>query len=438
MQVFVTRQFELYKTTATDRLGSNRGWQEQIIKAYLVTTAGQHSASDSAIGYFYQCMYALLVLLDANDDARVSVETADDVTIEDGTTHLHQLKHSLKSGTPLTIRSDGLWKTIKVWCDHGPQFDDQFILATCATVNDGDALKELIQIGVPRSEALVKLFDDEATRVRAARARPVAEGEAKPYPKRSPGCEAWLGLSPAGRQSFLSSIRLVPAIPNAADVPDLVAQKLRTCVLADVRQRLVERLLEWWDRQVILSMLKRRDRRLSKAELLAQIERLIIDHSHRGLPDDVAGLIPDDLDAEMSGIMARQIELVAGGKPRIKRAAVARWRVRTQREKWLADDPSIAPELDRYESNLMEKWEDRFGPMQHDCAAADEAECRRRGLQLLDWSHLGAHQEVQPIRPLFTAEYLVPGSFQQLADEKRIGWHPKYRDLLAAEASEDN
>ncbi|HCO27054.1 MAG: hypothetical protein CME31_22480 [Gimesia sp.] len=402
-----------------------------------MSAVGEHSASDSAIGYYYQGMYALLVLLDANDDACVAVETADDVTIEDGTTHLHQLKHSLKPGTPLTIKADGLWKTIKVWCDHGPKSGDQFILATCAVVNDDDVLKELTDFGSPRSDVLVKLFDDEATRVRIARAKIVAKGETKPYTTRSPGCEAWLALSPTQRQSFLCGIKLVPAIPNAADIPDAVAQKLKTCVLAEVRQRLVERLLEWWDRQVILSMLGRRDRKLSKVELLAQIERLIIEHSNRGLPDDVAGLFPDDLDAEMSGIMARQIELVSGGKPRIRRAAIARWRVRTQREKWLADDLSIAPELDRFDSGLVEKWDERFGPMQHDCSGADETECQGNGLQLLDWSHLDAHRDVQPIRPLFTAEYLVQGSFQQLADEKRIGWHPKYEEILGTEESEE-
>jgi hypothetical protein len=180
-------------------------------------------------------------------------------------------------------------------------------------------------------------------------------------------------------------------------------------------------------------MLGRRDRRLSKTEVQAQIARLIIEHSNRGLPDDVAGLMPDDLEAEMSGIMTRQIELVYGGKPRVKRAAIARWRVRTQRGKWLADDFSIASELDRFDSCLVEKWIDRFEPLQHDCMAADEAECQLKGLGLLDWSHLDAPKDVQPIRPLFTAEYLVQGSFQQLADEKRVGWHPKYLELLAAE-----
>ncbi len=402
-----------------------------------MTTVGQHNASDSAIGYYYQGMYALLVLLDSNDDACVSVETADDVTIEDGTTHLHQLKHSLNPSTPLTIKTDGLWKTIKVWCDHGQKSGDRFILATCAALTADNLLNELTTIGNARSDALVKLFDDEAIRVREASAKPVPTGESKPYATRSPGCAAWLFLNPSQRQSLLNSMQLVPAVATAAGIPDAIAEKLKTCVVADVRLRLVERLLEWWDRQVLLSMIGKRDRRLSKAELLIQIERLIIEHSSRGLPDDVAGLVPDDIDAEMTGVMARQIELVSGGRSRVRRAAIARWRVRTQREKWLSDDLSVAVELDRFDTGLVERWEDRFGPMQHDCSSAEDSECCQHGLQLLDWSHLDAHREVQPIRPLFTAEYLVQGTYQQLADEKRVGWHPRYSDLLSAQEEED-
>jgi hypothetical protein len=209
-----------------------------------MTATTHHAASDSAIGYYYQGMYALLVLLDAGDDARVAVETADDVTIEDTTTQLHQLKHSLSPGTPLTIKAVGLWKTIKVWCDHGTKSGVQFFLATCAAVNDDNALRELTKCDSPRSDALVALFDDEAMRVREERAKPVAKGECKPYATRSPGCEAWLALSPQQRRSFLDCIRLVPSIPDAKDIPNAVSQKLKTCVLAEVRQRLVERLLE--------------------------------------------------------------------------------------------------------------------------------------------------------------------------------------------------
>jgi hypothetical protein len=35
-----------------------------------------------------------------------------------------------------------------------------------------------------------------------------------------------------------------------------------------------------------------------------------------------------------------------------------------------------------------------------------------------------------PIRPDVTEPFVVRGSFQMLADEAKVGWHPDYRDLL--------
>ena len=221
-------------------------------------------------------------------------------------------------------------------------------------------------------------------------------------------------------------------VSGRPDVPTAVEKRLQTCVLPEVRKRIVERLIEWWDRQVVLSLLGKRQRWLTKSELQVHLSQLIIDHSDRGLPNAVATEFPPDLNAEMTGVMARQIDLVSGGSPRIRRAAIARWRSRTQRERWLLDDFSVASELDKYDDRLIERWRDRFEPMQHDCATANGTEDARFGLAILDWTHLSAHTEIPPIRPLFTAEYLVQGTYQQLSDQQRVGWHPKYKELLSA------
>lgn len=396
----------------------------------MSTAQSTHSATHSAVGYYHQGLYALVILLDAGDAARVSVETADDVTLEDGGTTLHQLKHSLDPTASFTIKTDGLWKTIKAWCDRKVVADESLVLATCAPLSAGSDLTELLNAGAPRTAALLQAFEDEATRVRAERAKPLPPKQEKPYAKRAPGCEAWLGLTPDKRQSLLDKMLLVPSSFTAAGVPGEVSKRLK-CVVADVRPRIVERLIEWWDRQVLLSLIGKRQRWLSKVELLQQVEELVIAHSVRGLPDDVTGQNPPDLKAEMTGTMVRQIEIVDGGDWRIRRAAVARWRVRTQRERWLNDDFSLAVELDRFDAALVERWEDRFEPMRHDCRAADAAACSKCGVSLLDWSHQTAPLEVTPIRPQFTAEFLVQGTYQQLADEERVGWHPNYRTLLA-------
>jgi len=395
-----------------------------------VSETSAHTATDSAVGYYHQGLYALVVLLDAGDGARVSVETADDVTLEDGIRSLHQLKHSLDPPASFSIKTDGLWRTLKVWCDAKPRDEEQLVLATCAPLMGGSPLEELTRANTPRSAKLLRAFNEEATRVRAERAKPVAPGTDKPYAKRVAGCEAWLALAADRRQALLDKVLLAPSSFTAAQVPEEVSKRLRT-VLPAVRPRLTERLIEWWDRQVVLALLSKRDRWLTKMELLSHIEQLIVEHSSRSLPNDVGNEMPPDLTAEMTGMMVRQIELVSGGPPRVQRAAVARWRARTQRQRWQRDDFAAAGELDEYDRQLMERWNDRFRPMKHDCSSLAEPDCRRKGLELLDWSHLTACSEVPRIRPQWTAEFLVQGSYQQLADERRVGWHPKYEELLA-------
>ena len=74
-----------------------------------------HSAVDSAVGYHHQGLFALVRLLDAADNSSVSIETDDDVVLHDGINSLHQIKHTQGSVRPLTLKNDGLWRTIAIW-----------------------------------------------------------------------------------------------------------------------------------------------------------------------------------------------------------------------------------------------------------------------------------------------------------------------------------
>src|SRR5664280_2726006 len=82
----------------------------------------KYSASDSLVGYLYQCRLALLETLKrlkTNPSITVAVETLDDVVFEtDGTpTEIIQVKHHINSQANLTDASTDLWKTIRIWCD---------------------------------------------------------------------------------------------------------------------------------------------------------------------------------------------------------------------------------------------------------------------------------------------------------------------------------
>jgi hypothetical protein len=78
------------------------------------------SASESALGYLYQCRLALwqtLVKLREQDEVEVSIETLDDVSfsVEGNPAELLQTKHHLNAKASVSDASPDLWKTLRVW-----------------------------------------------------------------------------------------------------------------------------------------------------------------------------------------------------------------------------------------------------------------------------------------------------------------------------------
>jgi hypothetical protein len=80
------------------------------------------SAADSALGYLFQCRYALLDSLRRirqGEDFVVSIETLDDVVFEPKgkPEELLQTKHHKNREASLNDFSPDLWKTIRIWCE---------------------------------------------------------------------------------------------------------------------------------------------------------------------------------------------------------------------------------------------------------------------------------------------------------------------------------
>ena len=390
------------------------------------------SAVPSALGYYHQGLFALVVLCDANDDASVSVETDDDVVLNDTITTLHQLKHSLENRPALSLADSGFWKAIHNWSARPHDGTEQFVFATCAPVPDDSDLIPLVASS--NRAKLLKSMVKEAERVRDERAAATAAGKKLPHAARADGCEAFLSLGTAKRQdALLRYVRIIPESFSALDIPDQIAQKIGGTILPSVRGAIIERLVQWWDREVVLSLLKKRKRTIHKIELQQMLSKLMLEHSDESLPDDFSVQKPTGGDdGGLTRCMQRQIEWVDGGENRLNRAALARWRARNQRDAWMKSDITMAKALDEYDELLKEAWHDRFGPMTDDCRKLAADQHVVQGVKLLDWSHLDAPKAVRPIRNKWVADYLVQGSFQQLADQGKVGWHPNFAALFKA------
>ena len=395
----------------------------------MTIATNRHSAVPSALGYYHQSLYGLVALLDAEDDESVSVETADDVELHGTVPTLHQIKSSQGTIRTLTPKCVSLWKTLCIWCTS--QFRDtaSFVLVTHAEISRRSCLLPLTVSGSDRS-SVCNTLQQIANQVHDTRKQQKLNGERLSFKSIAPGCKAFLALKRRKQEDLLSRIEIRPSSFATADIPSEVGERLKSVLPPGIRNLAVERLIEWWDRRIALGFLKQMPRIVTKLELQRRVHEIVSLLQPDSLPDDFGTELPESLDGELGGIMEKQIELVDGGEARIKFAAVSRWRARNQRERWLTENLAMASELTAFDSSLIESWGYLFKAMKHDARAASAEEKKKRGRDLLDWSHTKAPSEVPPLRRDWTKPYLVQGTFHELADSKSVGWHPDYDVIL--------
>ncbi|MPR11789.1 ABC-three component system protein [Microvirga tunisiensis] len=395
-----------------------------------------HSATGSALGYYFQAVYALVVLLDAGgDDAGVSVETLDDVFLEtQSEKSLHQLKHSIDATTSISVYSDEIWKTLKVWIDGYSdirQINAKLILSSVATFAPDSPLNRLVpsDSGPLLREPLLLSLRKEAERVCKKRAEHKAAGKiSPPFAKKAPGCEAFLNMDEKDQRDLINRIEFRPGTYQITDAVAEVAARLSEIPLKE-RLQVAERLLEWWDRQVVCSLTQERGRIIQKIELQQKVLLLIKECAEQKLPTDLIRKKPPS-DHTILDNIRRQIELVGGDQTIVDRASREEWRARNQRAKWLELDFSVSDELASFDDLLCEEWQDRHDRLRMTLKGADHGAKQEAGMTLLDWSHFDAPNQISPFRGHVTESSLVRGSYQMLANDLIIGWHCDYKELL--------
>lgn len=397
-----------------------------------------HAADGSALGFLYQSFYALrsLVLL-STDDASVMVERLDDVELKaDGQTLLYQLKHSISAKpSSITLKSRPLWRTMKVWIDALPALtlaETKLHLVAVGPIPAGSPLLALTSDTADRAH-LVAAMTEEAERVLDERNEATNAGKKPlPYGDRVDGCNAFLAISETDRLNLLRRASIHPNSPTVAEIEKEIAGHFHL-VLPQYRASVAKRLVEWWDRQVVYSMCGERDRMITRAELQSQIMTIVADLEHDNLVPEFETLGPPD-DYQPDSLLARQIELVKGKPFDLRRAIREEWKAREQRGRWTTSNPAMRTKITAYDHVLCEHWSDRHEEMIDTCTGLHAHARCAAGLELLRWTHNDAPNVVQPIALGWGAPYYVRGSFQVLAINLRVGWHPDYADILKGEA----
>lgn len=390
---------------------------------------GDQSAADAALGYYYQGAYALIVLLDADDTSKVSLETSDDITLGgSGPPTLLQLKHSMGKPPPLTCANVGFWKAIGNWIASAD--DAKCVFVTCANIDPSSVLMGLVPTALTSRGEVVKELSAEAKKVVDSRANARTAKDPLPHKGKGKHCEAFHALLADAKLQLVQRISILDSSSNLAGVEGLVDARLRPMVEPLARVGVRRRLLEWWDNRVSRSLLNETSREISMVELQRHLAKYIRDADPERLPDGYHGQKPTTTDVLFAETMAAQIHIVDGGNSRLSTAGLARWRALEQRAKWLEDDASLASELQDYDEMLKERWSELHGPLVDDTEGLPEKDMRTSGRTLLDWALRDAAHSIEPIRPGWIRPFLVMGTLQDLANRKDVGWHPNYLNCL--------
>lgn len=408
-----------------------------------------HQAVGPALGYYYQAIYALITLFDSkNPGAYVSIETFDDVFLSDGSKkELHQLKHSINDDTIISIKSDKLWRTLKVWCDYlgtNNAADGIFTLSTVATLDSGSELKVLLNNSLSRTKLETELIVeakrvmDKRDDVTAENTNKLSKGEKEtdlPFAKKYKGCQAFLVLTPQQRKTLLKNVRMKTEAFTVAQATDEVLKRIRPTTDPKIQQSLAERILEWWDRQAVQSLTGERHQCIYQSELQEFISRKGAELYDDGFTNDLPDMeIPPIVSPHP--IQKKQLELIKASKTQFIRSYQTEIRARIQREKWIGDNLPAAKKLDKYDESLIQEWSYKFGEIVDKKDSCSEDQIKEEGRLLLDWTHNEAHQQVGKISNSYDNPDLIRGSYQMLSSGKKVGWHCDFQTLLNSDTDE--
>ncbi|MFY0524374.1 ABC-three component system protein [Archangium gephyra] len=386
-------------------------------------------ASASAAGYYFQALYALIILLrESNEDAEaVTLENLDDIHFSGNRPSLFQVKYSRTAKRTLTIASEQLWKTLANWSTLARRkiTHHRLILVTSASIGDDNVLAVLMGNG--SRKALLNALEQEAQRVVDENTQ-----DSKKLTARAPLCREFLRLSQKERKHLIARIHLASERATIATLNEHAAKHLHL-IEKKYRFSIAKRLLEWWALRAAQSLTPEKPEPITKAEVTQQISALLREMSTGTLPGDFEDAAPpEDINAlkQAAGVLVQQIQLVRRGDGYTNRAVIARWKARMQREAWVNEGLTDWNEQGRFDLRLIETWKFQFEPACDNCEGGTEDEKIAVGREVLDWALRQAPDEQRISGASWNSSYMTRGVLQQLADEKKVGWHPDYEARL--------
>lgn len=383
------------------------------------------SAKEPSLGYNYQIRYSLYLLLreKTKENPSIRLEELDDIVIEDiDSRDLYQTKLHINSVANLSDRSADFWKTIRVWSENIlsdlVDIDNTvFTLITTATVSPDSFISKLT---VNSTQTRIGVLDDML--------KICTEISNQTNIK---GYEAFARLSSEQQTKLINSINIIDASLSIEGTLTAIKNELKYSAPVGKIDLFVEKIEGWWFQQCILMLSQKKDG-ISSKELQMKISDTREMFSADNLPDD----FPDPLTIDEEEIanyeermFIKQLKIIAVKNNSLRNAISDFRRAFEQRSKWLRDNLTGIEEYNRFDNQLFNHWNSIFALMKDECEDMSEGELVKAGKSFYEEFYI-KRPPAYKIRNNFQPQYLTTGSCHMLAEDKKIGWHPNFQELL--------
>jgi hypothetical protein len=376
-------------------------------------------------GYSIQITRVVAHFLRAQQGQSVSIEHLDDVaTHADAGDVVEQDKSGL-AHNPVTDRSPELWKTLANWVRAiraGALKDDTSFLLYVAQSHHGEI--------IDRIHAVTNKADADALVV-ALRGK--FWGKAPKYAAKAKlpeGLAEHVHEVLSASDDVLALLFTKLTLENGSGAPndDLAALPGMASISQEKKHDVLKQLLGWAKKTI--------DKRIeqSRAPVITWDEfhkafvaaARKLDRAENVLVPTAAEISQPEVDRHLrERTYVRQLEAVKCEDADLVRAVNDFLRSAVDRTTWSERGDVLEGSFSEFEDGLERAWLSQRKRVEIEQKAASEEE---RG-QLV-FANCGGLQQMR-LEGKDVPGYFVPGSFHTLADALRVGWHPRYQEVLS-------
>jgi hypothetical protein len=385
-----------------------------------LTQTGKHSAAGQYLGYALQPVRLCFYLLSVPEGTSVSLEHLDDVAIHYAGSDLllEQSKSALK-GNPVSDWAEDLWKTLANWTSFiaAGEIDPvttKFRLYV-TPVKTGAFVQSLSD--AKSDEAVETLMKALATSLGKLKAAPACDADVK----------AFQAADPVKRAALIKNFELISTGVDPVDaIRAIYKPTVSPLVLDLVCERAIGAAKEAADRLIRAGKTAIIDAAAFQAEQRAFIQK-------NNLPGLLSSFSEVPSDEAVQQLMedrpafVRQLELVEAGDEACLRAVSDYLRTLSDVSVWGESGLIFEKNLEDWNDELLGRYEHIAAEVK-DVHAAAEAKARGRIV------YRRCAQLQPPLDGRVVPGHFVHGSYNSLAHELRLGWHPDFKILMAVKS----